>query len=562
MEEEADRSHGSEEHPGADGQDHFLREIMSAVAEMRECVKSDFNRANKESRNRYIERRLKSVEDCLKVMHGEYLKAREHAERISSVEKGFNRLARKNFGADLVREVKAEVAQAVATMKENAKKVMEEPYVDRLGRIPGFGMGARVVIGGDGANPWTAVVVMNTEVEVFRLASLSDSHCVVVQAVKGGRSVYLVSLYCQNSHEIEGYLDKLQSILEVLRNKEVLIGMDRNARNPRWGDRVLNERGEMMEEFLETRALVFLNDGRTPTYLSGRGESHIDLTAVTRSLVKKAKNWKVETQWTSSFHRVLRYDIGDGENERKKRKEYCRFSLRSANWDLFRTKLEETKLPLLTYALNGRCSTAKYEGMVTRWLLKATEASMRRGVRRAALVMWWTPDLETLKRQMVQARRKVGKERNDRDIRAILQAEYRDCRSRYKKMIKEQKEKSWEAFVKDELAKGPWNYLYKTAVGKIKMERVKDVIGEEEGVVEWKESARRLLQSLVKDDDRTAESREHAEIREEVRTYSSGEREGWELELQEVRNAVWACKNGKAPGWDGISAEMLKEGWD
>lgn len=142
----------------------------------------------------------------------------------------------------------------------------------------------------------------------------------VVQAIKGGTSVYLISLYCQDSHDIERYLNKLQYIVDVLKDKEVLIGMDSNARS--WGDKVLNDRGEKMEEFLDARALVLLNDGKTPTYFCGRGESHIDLTIVTRSLAAKAEKWKVETMWTSSFHRVLRCDIRSVRANKKEKKEY------------------------------------------------------------------------------------------------------------------------------------------------------------------------------------------------------------------------------------------------
>lgn len=29
----------------------------------------------------------------------------------------------------------------------------------------------------------------------------------------------------------------------------------------------------------------------------------------------------------------------------------------------------------------------------------------------------------------------------------------------------------------------------------------------------------------------------------------------------DIRKAIWTCKSGKAPGRDGIIAEVLKEGW-
>ncbi|XP_066906821.1 uncharacterized protein [Halyomorpha halys] len=35
----------------------------------------------------------------------------------------------------------------------------------------------------------------------------------------------------------------------------------------------------------------------------------------------------------------------------------------------------------------------------------------------------------------------------------------------------------------------------------------------------------------------------------------------WLISMHDVREAVWSSRNGKAPGWDNISVEMLKAGW-
>lgn len=92
--------------------------------------------------------------------------------------------------------------------------LVQEPYVSVSGKIPGYGLGSRIIKGSEA--PWPITVVLNPGVEVFRLARLSDSHCVVAQVVKGDLSLYMVSIYCQESHEIGGYLERLRHICLTL----------------------------------------------------------------------------------------------------------------------------------------------------------------------------------------------------------------------------------------------------------------------------------------------------------------------------------------------------------
>lgn len=130
-EEVTGRIHGFLEHSGVDGQGHFLKEIMCAVSKMRDYVKNEFNKANKENRLKYFEKRFRGIEEYSLTMHSEYKRAREYAERIGSIERGFNKLVKKDWGTEMAKEVEGEVARAVSIMTERAKQVMDET----LGRM-------------------------------------------------------------------------------------------------------------------------------------------------------------------------------------------------------------------------------------------------------------------------------------------------------------------------------------------------------------------------------------------------------------------------------------------
>lgn len=55
--------------------------------------------------------------------------------------------------------------------------------------------------------------------------------------------------------------------------------------------------------------------------------------------------------------------------------------------------------------------------------------------------------------------------------------------------------------------------MCKMAVGKIKAEKALDIIGEDEGILDWKQSASRLLNGLVKGDDQEMEREYHRRVR-------------------------------------------------
>ena len=65
------------------------------------------------------------------------------------------------------------------------------------------------------------------------------------------------------------------------KNTGDLIAPDINARSALWNDRVTNEIGRILEEFITTKQLYYLNEESSETTFSNSvGNSNIDLTII------------------------------------------------------------------------------------------------------------------------------------------------------------------------------------------------------------------------------------------------------------------------------------------
>lgn len=90
---------------------------------------------------------------------------------------------------------------------------------------------------------------------------------------------------------------------------ELVIGCDSNAHNKLWGDKITDERGCKMLDFMNISNLTWLNRGCNPTFRSGSNESVIDLTLATPTIEKLVTNWKVDDKDSYSDHMIIEFCI-------------------------------------------------------------------------------------------------------------------------------------------------------------------------------------------------------------------------------------------------------------
>lgn len=100
----------------------------------------------------------------------------------------------------------------------------------------------------------------------------------------------LIAQYYQHAHPIEPYLRELDVALAATRGQHHIFMTDANAKHPRWGSPVTDERGVKMADFADYHNLIFLNEvdqGPTFQHLGQEGSSYIDLTLVSHSFAHR-----------------------------------------------------------------------------------------------------------------------------------------------------------------------------------------------------------------------------------------------------------------------------------
>lgn len=440
--------------------------------------------------------------------------------------------------------------------------LLQEPYVqDKCVR----GLPSSMDVAVDGRkSPKAAIVVNDPRLEVMRVMECTNEYGVCVWLKGDFGEMYVVSVYCQFGRDIEPYLAYLERVREIARGKRVLVGMDANAVSPLWyskggGRSRDNEvRGRVLEEWIIANDMTVLNEPCVRYTFSGpNGESDIDVTLVSGIGAGCCYEWSVESDWGISDHNVLLIrmtwedSINEVENE-------FRWVCKGVDWEEYERKLRESALRDAADVIDERNADRLLERMSS-WIRDANDWCMKKYERRSARkLVWWTDELERMKKRVGKLRRAYQNARKrDRERESERLDEYKCAVRKYKREIWRVKEKNWELFVSKTGNRDPWGDVYKVCMGKFGKERLSEMRVGDRVTRTWKESVDVLMKNFFPD--------ARMEI---VRIPSRNENENENeivnqkcFEWDEVREAVKLMRLRKAPGLDGVSAEMLRVIW-
>jgi len=331
-----------------------------------------------------------------------------------------------------------------------------------------------------GARSRAAVVVTNKGIDTTVIRQLSDMDAVTVEVIKVNTKIIAASMYFDREHQIENDLDKMERVLLHAKNTGVLIASDTNARSALWNDRVTNERGRILEEFITTKQLYFLNEESSDTTFSSRiGKSNIDLTIINPQLLSSITGWEISGQESLSDHRIIKYDIKPGST-RQLTANPPLISYRTNNESLekfqgalLQTLKEKFKLnhksslelddslsSLVTERTNVEALVDDYNDAVKRACNKTF--SIQRSSRHAALhksVPWWTAELTVLRKRTNALRRLYQRTKNNEELRNRRKIQYLESKSTYAATIKREKCNSWKEFCNISTATNPWGVI-------------------------------------------------------------------------------------------------------
>ena len=96
---------------------------------------------------------------------------------------------------------------------------------------------------------WLLVVKKDT---VDMLVSVGEEyeHITCFKVITGDSELIIINAYCQYSLTLEGFLDKIEKLLNNFQNEKVLITMDSNTSSEWWFDKVTDGKEILLEEFI------------------------------------------------------------------------------------------------------------------------------------------------------------------------------------------------------------------------------------------------------------------------------------------------------------------------
>ena len=358
--------------------------------------------------------------------------------------------------------------------------------------------------------------------------------------------ISIVSCYLTPNESIGDFQAKMDSLEDMLRDigGELIVAGDFNAKALEWGEGHPDSRGGRVLDMASRTGLVILNTGSTSTFRrAGYRETIPDVSLATERLAASVRDWRVIEGYTASDHQYITFRVRDAKPARPKaRDSQIRWNIRKMDEEVLNLALERGQRSL--YAIPDGAVTpaqAKVVSSITMQIIhraceEAIPRTRARGGRRPAY--WWTNEIAELRKKCLKLRRAAQRGRqSDRDF-ALRSAEYRTAKKSLGRAIKTSKRRCWDR-LKDDLNSDPWGLGYKIVMRKLGA---------------FTKSAPMEAETM----DRIVDTLFPAHPKRSVDPEMSEDLEVPPFTEAELRRAAGALKNKKAPGPDGLPAEVLK----
>lgn len=279
--------------------------------------------------------------------------------------------------------------------------------------------------------------------------------------------IYFYSCYAPPSWTPNQYEEMLDEIVTDAENKTpIVIGGDFNAWAVEWGSRVTNTRGRILLEALARLNVIVANNGVALTYRKAGMGSIIDVTFVSYSLATRIK-WWVSEEFTHSDHQAVMFEI----NYKKRRSAP---TLTGPKWNDKRFDTEAFEYMLQQQEIND-VPANNLAHNVTNLVTVACDASMprRKPRRQESPCYWWNDDIAQLRRNCLQARRRVQRSRHRPNFEQLL-ADFRCARKTLQKAIKESKNECFRKLCA-EANIDPWGTAYKMVMKRMTSQRAPQI---------------------------------------------------------------------------------------
>lgn len=457
--------------------------------------------------------------------------------------------------------------------------LVQHPYCEKQKESPKWipkGIDTRKMVYNAQVDHPYSMIITNNDFALLLLQSLSNEYFTTIQLTSGSTQIYFVSCYFKYSDDIEIHLEFLQHILNKIGCKPTIIGGDFNAHSKLWHSKDLDDKGSKLEELIYSNSLHVANKKTMfYTFSNVHGESNIDVTMTTENFNGTITDWEVIPDVSSSDHRLIQFCVSQQPNDNPERaweKKVPRYDLRKANWSKFQLLLEPVRERLSSYPLTGKADIDVFVSKLTQEILECADQAIpkRKISARGSFVM--TKRAQELKKAMNTALQKIKRAKSaSEDDKVLLRMNYQSTRNEYKKEVRLIKKLAFQKFVVKH-SDDPWGPVYKAATKKDLQSCLNSVVnvptGEEN--IDIRDNIGTLMDTLFPNDDPTDDSSTHEQMRADAFNFNEDDFNTQDFNPfndapftdEEMQATISKVKNGKAPGNDNISPEIVKKSID
>ena len=312
--------------------------------------------------------------------------------------------------------------------------LIQEPYVVRS-TICGLNDCGNMYSFGGGREPPRACLITSVNLKCSQLLEFCDRDVAAVAISFTNGPVVMASVYM----DYNGICPppKMQQLVAFCASKglPLVLGCDANAHHTLWGSTNINDRGEVLLDYLARTNMHVINRGHRPTFVVKNRKEVLDVTLVSTSLVASCNRWWVDEEESSSDHRYIRAQFNLGLPEPI----YGR-NRRKANWVLYASVLRK-ELSVGSVPIESTDEIDSRVEKLTRVIKEAFEAfcPLRKIRPKGKQVPWWSKELTSLRRTCRRLyRAALGSDLGWRS--------YQAARSEYHLALRRAKRLSWREF--------------------------------------------------------------------------------------------------------------------
>jgi hypothetical protein len=458
---------------------------------------------------------------------------------------------------------------------------IQEPYIHQ-GRAAGIDTKYKIFTAGE-ARSRAAVIITNRQVDATLITQLSDEDTITLEITNGNTTIILASMYFDRQKPIEHDLIKVDTILKHAEKVGVVIAMDSNARSTSWHDTTTDKRGKHLEEYIISKQLHIMNEPSNNTTFANRiGKSNIDLTLITSNLLRRISDWKISDEETNSDHSMINYDIRtDTSHKNNKKMMGQKYIVNAERMEKYKenmcmivgnrirkqsTATSEDDLDERLYQrILKDNNTAQQIEEISEAMKLACEQSFKttkatRALQKHKSVPWWTQELTAMRKTTNALRRKYQRTRDNAEQREKNKTTYFDQKLKYAATIRRAKTKSWKEYCNLTTEANPWNAVYRLAAGKKNTNPQITTLRKSDGSLtkDTKETLRLMLEYFTPEDNELEDNNYHTQVRD-ITNRPINTPDDCDFTREEIGSVIECMNNKKAPGADGITAEIHKQ---